>query len=94
MALQTFVKISNISNLSDARYCAGMMVDVLGFNIDPSSASAVSPEDFAEIAEWVAGVEFAGEFHEATMHQIKDAIKKYEVDYVEIEKMDLAEMNY
>ena len=24
MALKTFVKVGNISNLSDARYCAGM----------------------------------------------------------------------
>ena len=26
MALQTIVKISNVTNLSDARYCAGMGV--------------------------------------------------------------------
>ena len=91
MSLQTFVKISNVSSLSDARYCAGMMVDVLGFNIDPSSDDQVKSEDFKEITEWVAGVQFAGEFHDATIDQIKEVIKAYPVDYIEIEKVDLVE---
>ena len=29
MPLKTFVKVGNITNLSDARYCAGMGVDML-----------------------------------------------------------------
>jgi len=91
MSLKTFVKISNISNLSDARYCAGMMVDVLGFNIDPKSESQVSAEDFTEIAEWVAGVQFAGEFSEASIDEIKETIKSYPIDYNEINNLDLVE---
>ncbi|WP_420578382.1 N-(5'-phosphoribosyl)anthranilate isomerase [Ekhidna sp.] len=91
MALKTFVKISNINNLSDARYCAGMMVDVLGFNIDPESDSHVSEDDFNEITEWVAGVKFAGEFHGATTEQIKESVKNYPVDYVEIDDLDKVE---
>jgi phosphoribosylanthranilate isomerase len=31
MPLKTFVKVGCITNLSDARYCAGMGVDMLGF---------------------------------------------------------------
>ena len=91
MALKTFVKISNINNLSDARYCAGMMVDILGFNIDPNSPSHVAEGDFAEITEWVAGVKFAGEFHDASIAQIKNVIKNYAVDYIEISNLDLVE---
>ena len=91
MALKTFVKISNINNLSDARYCAGMMVDVLGFNIDPESDSHVREDDFNEITEWVAGVKFAGEFHGATTEQIKESLKNYPVDYVEIDDLDKVE---
>ncbi|MEQ9467992.1 MAG: hypothetical protein RLN88_11310 [Ekhidna sp.] len=91
MGLKTFVKISNINNLSDARYCAGMMVDVLGFNIDPSSQARVSESDFAEITEWVAGVGFAGEFQRASLEQIKTAIKNYPVDYIQIADLDLVE---
>lgn len=91
MALKTFVKISNINNLSDARYCAGMMVDILGFNIDPNSPSNVAEGDFAEITEWVAGVKFAGEFHDASISQIKNTIKNYAVDYIEISNLDIVE---
>ena len=91
MGLKTFVKISNVSNLSDARYCAGMMVDVIGFNIDPSTDSFIGESDFSEITEWVAGVEFAGEFHLADEAQIREAVKKYPVDYIEIANLDLVE---
>ncbi|MEP0985138.1 hypothetical protein [Ekhidna sp.] len=91
MALKTFVKISNINNLSDARYCAGMMVDVLGFNIDSSSDTFVSESDFAEITNWVAGVKFAGEFHGARLSDIKSAIKQYQVDYIEIDDLSIVE---
>ncbi|WP_421765427.1 hypothetical protein [Ekhidna sp.] len=91
MALKTFVKISNINNLSDARYCAGMMVDVLGFNIDSSSDTFVSESDFAEITNWVAGVKFAGEFHGASLGDIKSAIKQYQVNYIEIDDLSIVE---
>lgn len=91
MALKTFVKISNISNLSDARYCAGMMVDVLGFNIDPTSESFVSEGDFAEITDWVAGVKFAGEFRNASIEQIKETVKHYRLDYIQINDISIVE---
>lgn len=91
MALKTFVKISSITNLSDARYCAGMMVDVLGFNIDQTSQECISKEEFTEITEWVAGVQFAGEFHSANADQIKDALKDFPIDYIEIANLELVE---
>ena len=91
MALKTFVKISNVSNLSDARYCAGMMVDVIGFNIDTTTDSFVSEGDFGEITDWVAGVAFAGEFYGAGVDEIRGTIKKYPVDYVEIDDLRLVE---
>ena len=34
MSLKYFVHVSSINNLSDARYCSGMMVNSLGFDID------------------------------------------------------------
>lgn len=91
MALKTFVKISNINNLSDARYCAGMMADVLGFNIDPTSDSFVSEGDFGEITDWVAGVKFAGEFSGANVEQIKEAVKLYQIDYIQISDLEIVE---
>ncbi len=91
MSLKTFVKISNVSSLSDARYCAGMGVDILGFNIDPDSVERISPEDFKEITDWVAGVKFAGEFRSSDIENIKTTVKDYPIDYIEISNTDLVE---
>jgi len=55
MALKTKVKVGNITNLSDARYCAGMGVDMLGFPI--SGPNGLSLEKFKEINGWVTGPE-------------------------------------
>ncbi len=59
--LRTFVKISGVTNLSDARYCAAMGVDMLGFAIDPLLPGYVEPDQFRAITEWVAGVALTGE---------------------------------
>lgn len=91
MALKTFVKISNVSSLSDARYCAGMMVDLLGFNIDPSSESKVSATDYSEITEWVSGVSFVGEFSDASKDNICHALNEYSIDYIQIEDLSAVE---
>lgn len=91
MALKSFVKISNISSLSDARYCAGMMVDILGFDTNPNSDQQITPEDYKEISEWIAGVKFAGEFGDSTIEDIKESLTFYPVDYIQIDNFDKAE---
>lgn len=50
MSLVTKVKAANITNLSDARYCAGMGVDWIGFPV-----AQVSPVMFSEITGWLSG---------------------------------------
>lgn len=60
MLLKTKVKVGNITNLSDARYCAGMGVDLLGFPIG-NGPNQITPEVFQEIAEWVSGPQFVFE---------------------------------
>ena len=42
--LSTIVKISQVTNLSDAGYCAGMGVEMIGFMIDEDSESYVSAQ--------------------------------------------------
>lgn len=91
MALKTFVKISNVSSLSDARYCAGMMVNAIGFNIDPTSDGHISVEDYTEITDWVAGVDFVGEFEKADLAQLKEAIKSYAITFIQISDVNLVE---
>ena len=84
MALTTFVKIGNISNLSDARYCAGMMADVLGFNLQPESPDYISPESFTEITNWLSGVQFAGEFGDLDADSLNLLLPTYNVDILEV----------
>ncbi len=75
MALKSFVKVGNITNLSDARYCAGMGVDQLGFNTDPDSESYVKQEDIESIREWISGVEIIAEGKEPEISELFDGIQ-------------------
>lgn len=91
MSLKTFVKIGKIDNLSDARYCAGMMADILGFNLEEGTEGYISPEKFKEITDWVAGVKFCGEFARAQAAEIKLATSTYTLDFIEVQDIELLE---
>lgn len=78
--LKTQVKVSSIANLSDARYCAGMGVDWLGFPLQE-----ISLERFTEIRNWLAGVQIVGEFTKASADQIKEMVAIYQPDVIEID---------
>lgn len=89
MALSTFVKIDGVTNLSDARYCAGMYVDVLGFNLEESSQKFLNPTQYEEITGWVSGLEFAAEFEteEADIIQLK--LEKYpNITWIQHQRLD------
>lgn len=91
MSLKTFVKVSRVSNLSDARYCAGMMVDMLGFNLDETDPDFVSPTDYREITEWVAGVDFVGEFESSDVETIKLKAVDYNLNFIEVTDLEKLE---
>lgn len=91
MALSTFVKISNVSNLSDARYCAGMGVDQLGINLNPTDLDAVPVETFVELRGWIAGVSFVGEFGATPFEEIKRIQQKVPLDIIEISTINIVE---
>ncbi len=84
MALNTFVKISGITNLSDARYCAGMYVDLLGFSLEKSAPRFVDPTEFKEITGWVSGLNFVGEFQTYSETEILQTLENYpEIEWIE-----------
>lgn len=85
MALKTIVIVSGINNLSDSRYCAGMGVNYLGFNIDEHSNKYVSPEMLNELKGWVSGVEIV------TESVSKNSNDGYEANYHHIYDLDLLE---
>ncbi|MFN3487489.1 MAG: N-(5'-phosphoribosyl)anthranilate isomerase [Emticicia sp.] len=89
MSLKTLVKVSNITNLSDARYCAGMGVEMIGFVMDKFSADYTSPEKMKEIKSWVAGVQIVGETQSAEYEEVKALVEAYEIDVLQISEAGL-----
>lgn len=91
MALLATVKVSGVTNLHDARYCAGMGVNMVGFPLTADAATegaGVSKEQFEEIAGWLSGVRFVGETNGL---QLVD-LHGYSLDLVQVEgASDLAE---
>ena len=85
MALSTLVKISNVTNLSDARYCAGMGVDMLGFSMDADAPDYVDPDRFAAIRGWVAGLQIVGETHSTDPVAIEQLVQTYQPDYLQVD---------
>lgn len=84
MALKTLVKVSEVNNLSDARYCAGMGVDLVGFSIDKDNEKRISPENYKVITGWIEGVNNVLEFNSSTAEEIIEAIEVYQTDYIQI----------
>ena len=89
MALKTKVKINRITNLTDARYCSGMYVDILGFCLEAGSAQYVSPTQFQEITGWISGIEYAGEFSDLDAYSIERLLADYpSLTWIESEDLD------
>ena len=84
MSLKYFVHVSSISNLSDARYCSGMMVDSLGYNFDENSNFKISTDTSNEISKWVNGVKFIAEFNNSSTKYINSILDKGFLDAVEL----------
>lgn len=87
--LATLVKISNVTNLSDARYCAGMGVDMLGFSMDESSPDYVNPVRFTEIRNWLVGVQIVGETGETDLNRIGELLAIYQPDLLQVDEAAL-----
>jgi phosphoribosylanthranilate isomerase len=74
------VYVRNISNLSDARYSAGMGVELLGFCFDEHVAMSIN--EYEAIKGWVSGVKFVAEFHESSLEYIKKIIQSIQPDFI------------
>ncbi len=87
--LKTQVKVTGIQNLSDARYCAGMGVEMLGFPFPE-----VDVAKFNEIKSWLAGVSIVGEFSTKKTEEIVEFVNQYQPDKIQVgEKVDLIALN-
>lgn len=73
--------MGRITNLSEARYCAGMGVDWLGF---PVGENGLTPEAYRQLIEWVTGPEFVLEVHQSHTLDLDDITEHYPGHYISI----------
>ena len=88
MALKTLVKISSVNNLSDARYGAGMGVELMGFNLNKSEGNYIDINTFTEITNWISGVKIVGEFSDLNHLDIIGAISDYDLDFIQVDDLN------
>ncbi|WP_420581637.1 hypothetical protein [Reichenbachiella sp.] len=91
MNLRTFVKVGSITNLSDARFCAGFGVDLLGFDLNPNSDNYISIEQANEIMGWVAGPAFVAEFGKMPLEEITKLQEENKFPFVQVSQIDTAD---
>ncbi len=87
MSLSTFVKVGNVNNLSDARYCAGMEVNLVGFPMDGSAG--ITAETFNEMSSWLSGVEYVGEFINTPLEGIAEILEQCNFSYIQTDDISL-----
>jgi len=85
MSLKAYVKVGTLSNLGDVRYCAGMGVDMIGFQVIPGQPDYLEPERFQEIRGWVSGPLFVAEIYGlADNTGLGSVLENYKPDYLEL----------
>jgi phosphoribosylanthranilate isomerase len=74
--LKVKIKISDIQNLTDARYFAAMDVDYIGFCCNPNSETYCAVSKIKEMVDWISGPQFVLQFqgfqHEDEIQAIVD----------------------
>jgi len=87
MALKTRVKVSHVTNLHDARYCAGMGVEMMGVPIDPKMPGYLEKSVFEEITGWLSGMKYVGEVEQAEALELHE----YAVGFIETANLDIVD---
>ena len=83
MPLKSPVLLSAITNLSDARFAAGMGVEYLSFNMNETHEDFIGLNDFTAITAWLHGPKFVGEFQKGTsIDEILAKVKEFELENV------------
>lgn len=90
MPLKTLVKVGSLTNLSEARYCAGMDVQLLGFQTVPARPNYISPMRFQEIRGWITGPSIVAEVYGVqSRDELNAIVEAYRPDYLELARTEL-----
>lgn len=74
------ILVKNITSLSEARYCSGMMVDYISFDLNPESSDYVDLKEFKEIKNWLSGMKILGSYNTDDIFKIIEALNLYKLD--------------
>lgn len=91
MSFLSKLKISNVTNLSDARYAAAVGIDYIGFCFDTESENYIAPIKAKEMIDWLTGSNMVAEFGAQTLDEIKDISELLNVDAIEVNNRLLPE---
>ena len=94
MSLKYFVKVGNVNNLSDARYCSAMGVNQLGFKLNDFDNNSSIIDNIKEIIGWINGVDTVGEFDNNNVEFINSIIKIELFDFIQLNhKISINDVN-
>lgn len=81
---RTKIKICGITNLEDARFAAGALVDYLGFIFYDKSPRYVEPGEAGAIINWIEGPKKVGVFVNQPLDDVNRISKETGLDYVQL----------
>ncbi|WP_428236868.1 phosphoribosylanthranilate isomerase [Gracilimonas sp.] len=81
---RTRIKICGITNLEDARFAAGALVDYLGFIFYENSPRYIEPGEAGAVINWLEGPEKVGVFVNQPLDDVNQIAKETGLDYVQL----------
>lgn len=84
MSNSTKIKICGITNLEDARYASGALVDYLGFIFYEKSPRFIDPAEAGAIINWIEGPEKVGVFVNQPIDEVNTIAKQSGLDFVQL----------
>ena len=83
-AERTKIKICGITNLEDARFAAGALVDFMGFIFYEKSPRYIEPGEAGAIINWIEGPKKVGVFVNQPLDDVNRIAKETGLDYVQL----------
>jgi phosphoribosylanthranilate isomerase len=87
--LKRKVLVNGISNLSDARYCAGMFVDYISFELNSSHPDFIPVDKIVEIKNWLSGLKIGGRITNWPEYINEENWKELQFDFLIINNAEL-----
>lgn len=94
MALKTNVYISDVTNLTEARYYAGMEVSMIGFNATPGSGTYSSATQFDAITSWLSGIKTVWQWNLPLTSDFLTLVNETPSDFIELNSIPDTDLLY